>query len=255
VLKLLAFNRKFIYSYQRLSDVKKSNLKKIFKNKEIYNLLTGKKFWGQLIREALNNRTEYNFLDFKLNLSDKTERLKEHINAFGNLERGGCFVFGVEKFVPVGTQDDKDAVIRKIVDLAGSTQVPSLNVDTFSVKIGNKNLLCLHILPGISKPVFIKDRAPLGGRACFKRSGSSTIAMQFQEIKDLLINAQENYYDESAIQDALRLQEIPNPTKDQVQTVTNRLKEYLPVEDPFWVRWIFYADSFGVSIDSNTSSN
>lgn len=165
-------------------------------------MLTNRKFWEQLIREALNNRAEYNFLDFKLNLSDKTERLKEHINAFGNLERGGCFVFGVEKFIPIGVQDDQDAIIKKITDLASNTQVPSLNIETFFVKIENKNLLCMHILPGISKPVFIKDRAPLGGMGCFKRSGSSTVAMQFQEIKDLLIDAQENYYDESAIQDA-----------------------------------------------------
>ena len=57
-----------------------------------------------MVYNALRSRAEYNFLDFKLNLSDKNERIKEHINAFGNLERGGCFVFGVDNFVPVGVQ-------------------------------------------------------------------------------------------------------------------------------------------------------
>ncbi len=51
---------------------------------------------------------------------------------------------------------------------------------------------------------------------------------------------------ESAIKDALRLQRLPNPTKDEVQAVTDRLKDHLPAEDPFWARWIFFADSFGV---------
>ena len=50
----------------------------------------------------------------KLKLSDKNERIKEHINAFGNLERGGCFVFGVEKFVPVGIQEERDAIIQRM---------------------------------------------------------------------------------------------------------------------------------------------
>ena len=51
--------------------------------------LTDEQFWQQTISEALLNRAEYNFLDFKRNASEKTERLKEHINAFGNLQTGG----------------------------------------------------------------------------------------------------------------------------------------------------------------------
>lgn len=51
---------------------------------------------------------------------------------------------------------------------------------------------------------------------------------------------------ESAIEEALRLQQLPNPTKADVQAVTTRLREHLSNEDPFWVRWIFFAESFGV---------
>jgi ATP-dependent DNA helicase RecG len=159
-------------------------------------------FWKKLIEEALESRAEYNFLDFKLNLSDKNERIKEHINAFGNLERGGCFVFGVENFIPIGIESDWDMIIQKVTHLAEATQEPGLSVDTFPLEINKKRLLCIHILPGSSKPVFIKDRVPLGGRACFKRSGSSTVSMSIQEIKDFLANSQESYYDESVVKDA-----------------------------------------------------
>lgn len=65
----------------------------------------------------------------------------------------------------------------------------------------------MHVLPSISKPVFIKDRAPLGGIACFKRSGSSTVPMSAQEIKDLLVNSTESYYDESVV-DGAQLDEL-----------------------------------------------
>lgn len=165
-------------------------------------MLSDKKFWEQLIIQALNSKAEYNYLDFKLDLSNHNERLKEHINAFGNLERGGCFIFGVKNFNPVGLQEDADKIIQKITQLADSTQVPSLHIDTFPLSYDEKQLLGIHILPGASRPVFIKDRAPLGGTGCYKRSGSSTIAMSIQEIKDLLVDAQEIYYDESIIKDS-----------------------------------------------------
>ncbi|MDP2862409.1 MAG: AAA family ATPase, partial [Desulfobacterales bacterium] len=51
---------------------------------------------------------------------------------------------------------------------------------------------------------------------------------------------------ESAIKEALRLQQMSNPTKAGVQAATTRLREHLSAEDPFWVRWIFFAESFGV---------
>ena len=53
---------------------------------------------------------------------------------------------------------------------------------------------------------------------------------------------------EAAIREALRVQSLPSPTKEEVQATTDRLKEHLSTEDPFWIRWIFFADSYGVSL-------
>jgi predicted HTH transcriptional regulator len=148
-------------------------------------LLNDRSYWNELVSEALLNKAEYNFLDFKFKLSEKNDRLKEHINAFGNLERGGCFVFGVDNYVPQSIEGEWDDIIKKITSIANNSQEPSLNVDVFPIQVQNQALLCIHILSGKTKPVFIKDRAPLGGQACFKRIGSSTVVMSIQEIKDL----------------------------------------------------------------------
>ena len=156
-------------------------------------------FWTEVIKDALFSKAEYNFLDFKLRLSDNNDRLKEHINAFGNLERGGCFVFGVDNFIPKGLQEEWDTIIQKITNMATNNQEPGLNIDAFSITIDGMKLLCVHILSSKTKPVFIKDRIPFGGQACFKRTGSSTIPMSIQEIKDLLISYQETYFDESPV--------------------------------------------------------
>ena len=165
-------------------------------------MLSDHSFWAKVVKEALSSRAEYNFLDFKYKLSEKNDRIKEHINAFGNLERGGCFVFGVDNYIPKGLEDNWDTTVQKITNIAMNSQEPPLNVDVIPIQIQDKRLLGLHILPSKTKPVFIKDRIPLGGKACFKRSGSSTVPMSVQEIKDLLISYQENYFDESAVKDS-----------------------------------------------------
>jgi hypothetical protein len=50
-----------------------------------------------LLERTLNPvPTEINELDWKLTLSDKSERLAQHLSAFSNLPGGGFLVFGVQ---------------------------------------------------------------------------------------------------------------------------------------------------------------
>ncbi len=51
--------------------------------------------WERILAEAITRKVEPNELDFKEALSEDIDRLKEHINAMGNLQGGGMFVFGV----------------------------------------------------------------------------------------------------------------------------------------------------------------
>ncbi len=53
--------------------------------------------WQRLVQVTFENRAETNNIDFKRDLTEDSERLKEHINAFGNTFGGGLFVFGVNR--------------------------------------------------------------------------------------------------------------------------------------------------------------
>jgi hypothetical protein len=53
---------------------------------------------------------------------------------------------------------------------------------------------------------------------------------------------------EEAIREALRLQEAKSPTKREVEAATDQLRNFLAPEDPFWARWVFFAEKFGVSL-------
>ena len=52
---------------------------------------------------------------------------------------------------------------------------------------------------------------------------------------------------ETAIQAAVELQQQEETTPHAVQEMTDLLKSHLSPEDEFWVRWIFFADSYGIS--------
>ncbi len=53
---------------------------------------------------------------------------------------------------------------------------------------------------------------------------------------------------EEAIRNALRLQESQETTMKEVEAATERLKDLLSAEDPFWIRWVFFAESYGVTV-------
>ena len=53
---------------------------------------------------------------------------------------------------------------------------------------------------------------------------------------------------ETAIREAIKLQEAKKPTKAQVEHLTAQLREVLAPEDPFWVRWVFFAGALGVEV-------
>lgn len=46
---------------------------------------------------------------------------------------------------------------------------------------------------------------------------------------------------EAAIQAAVELQQQPNPTPESIRDITALLASHLSTEDPFWVRWVFFA--------------
>ena len=52
---------------------------------------------------------------------------------------------------------------------------------------------------------------------------------------------------EAVIEAAVELQQQEGPTTTVVQEMTDRLRRHLAPEDPFWVRWIFFAQSYGIS--------
>lgn len=173
-----------------------------------FEMVKDQNYWENLINKAISGQTETNDLDFKANLAPQeklNERLKEHLNAMGNMRYGGMLVFGIDTnckpFRYTGDAISFSHIEQKIVNLAHTSQEPPLNTRTYTIRSDLGQLLCIHIHEGNKKPVFIKDRAPLGGVACYKRSGSHTLPMTVDEIRTLLAESARAYYDETQLDD------------------------------------------------------
>jgi hypothetical protein len=53
---------------------------------------------------------------------------------------------------------------------------------------------------------------------------------------------------ELAIKKAIAIQTKKNPTKNEIEEITESLRQNLPTEDSFWLRWIFFAEKFGIKV-------
>jgi len=157
--------------------------------------------WQTLVSTKLANKAEAQNLDFKKDLSEDIERLKEHINAFGNTVGGGLFVFGVNSDFTLSTDAvEQEPIIKKMVSLANDDQVPPLRALVHHLQIQGKSLLGIEIPVSSQLPVFIRGRDPWKNGA-FKRSGSSTLPMTEQEIRTYMARSQ-NYSIDSEVVEA-----------------------------------------------------
>ena len=166
-------------------------------------MLKNQNYWENEIAKAIDSETETHDLDFKAgpNPTEKgNDRLKEHVNAMGNIPHGGALVFGIDTSKPykyTGGTIDFSAIEQKVANLANTSQDPPLNSQTYTVKTRLGQVLCMHIHEGVTRPVFIKDRSPWSGQACFKRSGSHTLPMSSEEIRLVLAGSLRTHYDET----------------------------------------------------------
>ena len=73
-----------------------------------------------LTGKAAPVKTELNELDWKSGLSEKSERLAQHISAFANQTGGGTFAFGVNDDASLFTPSHEQAedILKKIGNIA-----------------------------------------------------------------------------------------------------------------------------------------
>ncbi len=86
----------------------------------------------RLLKDSLKPvPSELNALDWKGGLSDKSERLAQHLSAYSNLTGGGVLVYGIDNDgVPYSMEKDQiEKVVKKLSNIAKNNLSFSITIE------------------------------------------------------------------------------------------------------------------------------
>lgn len=132
---------------------------------------------------------ELNELDWKEDLSPKTDKLIQHLSAFANLPGGGFLIFGIEnKSATIKGVDKKQAekIVEKLSTLGRDALQPLVTIDHSIEEYNGCPLLFIHIKESAIKPVHLKSGSV---EDAFIRSGGCTTKASRPEIGGLMLNS------------------------------------------------------------------
>jgi predicted HTH transcriptional regulator len=155
-------------------------------------ILVAKKFLTTSLKPVPH---ELNELDWKIDLSESSVRLAEHVSGFANQIGGGFFVFGISSSAQfLGVSQDRAAVIiNKIANIARDGLEPAQVIDHHLEVIQNETGLFIYIPESEEKPVHLKGK---GIEHSYIRSGGQTRKMGKQEIGWAVLSSSDTKYEE-----------------------------------------------------------
>lgn len=128
---------------------------------------------------------ELNEIDWKSGLSDKSERLAQHISAFANYPSGGYLAYGIGNdgsSKPL-SKEEMDNVVQKLGNIARNSLAQPIGIEHAVADFINQPVLFIKIPENHDKPVHLR-----GGDIykSYKRSAGQTVKLSRQEVKQLI---------------------------------------------------------------------
>lgn len=128
---------------------------------------------------------ELNDLDWKSGLSDKTDRLAQHISAFTNHTYGGILVYGVNDDGSLFslTKDQIDNIVKKLGNIAFHNLSSQIQLEHSVQDYEGHSILFIFIPEEFEKPVHLRGKDIY---ASFYRSGGQTLKMSKKQVEMLI---------------------------------------------------------------------
>lgn len=133
--------------------------------------------------------SELNELDWKSGLSDKTDRLAQHLSAFANLKGGGILVYGVHNDGTCFdlTKEEVDKTVQTLGNIAKNNLVYPIPIELSVMEFDGHSLLFVYIPEQNDKPVHLRGKDIY---ASFHRSAGQTVKMSRNQVKALIAASQ-----------------------------------------------------------------
>lgn len=129
--------------------------------------------------------SELNEIDWKSSLSDKTDRLAQHISAFANHVCGGMLVYGVNDDGTLFSlsKEQIDDIVKKLGNIAHNNLSHHIQIEHAIQEYDGENLLFIFIPEEQSKPVHLRGKDIY---ASYYRSGGQTLKMSAKQVQMLI---------------------------------------------------------------------
>lgn len=152
-------------------------------------------------------KVELNGLDWKSGLSEKTERLAQHISAFANQVDGGTFAFGVNNDATLFTpsRDEAEEILNRLGSIARNNLHIPVKLEHESVEFEGEGIFFIHVPEQYDKPVYLR-----GGTIydSYYRSAGQTHKMSRQQVHDMIAAKEGISFEERAAATGLSTDQI-----------------------------------------------
>lgn len=150
---------------------------------------------------------ELNEIDWKGGLSDKTDRLAQHISAFANHLYGGILVYGVNDdgtLFSLG-KEQIDMIVKKLGNIAHNNLSNHIQIEHAVQQYQGENLLFIFIPEEHSKPVHLRGKDIY---ASYYRSGGQTLKMSSKQVQMLIAKSMGISFEENTAMDNLTQEDV-----------------------------------------------
>ena len=192
--------------------------------------------------------TELNEIDWKSDLSPKSDKLAQHLCAFSNLKDGGFLVFGVNNNSNMFsvTKEQTDKIVKTLGNIALNNLSQSIQIQHNTIEYNSNSLLFVYIPEQMEKPVYLRGKTIYDS---YYRSAGQTVKMSPQEVKQIIAESQGLLFHEQIAQakvsanDVLRLldydcyfqltrRNLPESKSAILETLVN--EEFIEKQGDYW---------------------
>lgn len=162
----------------------------------------------QLLKDSLEPvPSELNEIDWKSGLSDKSERLAQHISAFANHLYGGVLVYGVNDDGSLFSlsKEQIDDIVKKLGNIAHNNLSNHIQIEHSVQCYAGHNLLFIYIPEEREKPVHLRGKDIY---ASYYRSGGQTLKMSAKQVQALIAKSRGISFEENAALDNLTQEQV-----------------------------------------------
>jgi len=153
--------------------------------------------------------SERNEIDWKSNLSNKSERLAMHLSAFSNYNDGGFLAFGVDNNGNINgiKTTECEYIIQQLGNIARNNLEPAITIEHSILEFEKQSILFVYIKEAHDKPVYLRGKTIYDS---YTRSGGQTVKMTKNEVKLLISKSLKIKYEIQLAQEQLTNDEVLN---------------------------------------------